>query len=75
MADARPPAEFQQQILTAFGLEEMTPTEQAAWDAYGRAVEAERRNREAFGEWVRQRYATAEAAARRIVREAMVSDD
>lgn len=67
--------DHQQQILAAFGLDDMTPTEQAAWDAYGRAVEARGRSEEAFGKWVQQRYATAQTELDEMLRAAVASDD
>jgi hypothetical protein len=59
--------EYRQQILAAYGLDSMTPEEQAAFDACGRAVEARKANEAAFGAWVRQRFAETETELRRFI--------
>lgn len=59
--------DIRQQILTAYGLDNMTPTQQAAFDAYGRAVETERRNEAAFAAWIGRRFAEVEADVRAFV--------
>jgi hypothetical protein len=46
--------QHRQMILDVFGINDMSPTERAAWDAYGRAVQAEQADREAFAEHARQ---------------------
>jgi DNA polymerase III delta subunit len=49
-------AEFRQQILEAYGLTDMSPAEQAEFDAYGAMVAAMRADEEAFAAWITERF-------------------